>query len=144
MKHLLIILISILFLSSPVIGDNHKGETLYRWGECCDWVWKGFGDKEIQPKYQGDVENGKPNGLGIMISPVGESVEVKYKSKYPDQYPTKYIGSFKNGKKWNGKGYNTVGDYLVKYVSHTSSPQPTLYLHNKQIYVIYQVHLIHQ
>jgi len=34
MKHLLILL-SILLLSSPVIGDNHKGETLYRWGECC-------------------------------------------------------------------------------------------------------------
>ena len=30
MKNLLIIL-SILLLSSPVIGDNHKGETLYRW-----------------------------------------------------------------------------------------------------------------
>ena len=33
MKHLLIIL-SILLLSSPVIGDNHKGETLYGWGKC--------------------------------------------------------------------------------------------------------------
>jgi hypothetical protein len=28
-KHLLIILISILLLSSPLIGDNHKGETFY-------------------------------------------------------------------------------------------------------------------
>ena len=28
MKHI-IILLSILLLSSPVIGDNHKGETLY-------------------------------------------------------------------------------------------------------------------
>ena len=50
MKHLLII-ISFLLLSSPVIGDNHKGETLYGWGECCDYVWKGFGDKETHPKY---------------------------------------------------------------------------------------------
>ena len=33
MKHLLKIL-SILLLSSPVIGDNHKGETLYGWGKC--------------------------------------------------------------------------------------------------------------
>ena len=29
MKHLLILLISFLLLSSPVIGNNHKGETLY-------------------------------------------------------------------------------------------------------------------
>ena len=40
MKHLLIILISILLLSSPVIGDNHKGETLYMWGKYPDYVWK--------------------------------------------------------------------------------------------------------
>ena len=31
MKHLLILL-SLLLLFSPVIGDNHKGETLYMWG----------------------------------------------------------------------------------------------------------------
>ena len=70
MKHLLIIL-SFLLLSSPVIGDNHKGETLYGWGECCDWVWKGFGDKETHQKYTGDVKNGKPNGFGILIDPDG-------------------------------------------------------------------------
>ena len=37
MKHLLIIL-SFLLHSSPVIGDNHKGETLYGWGEYPDYV----------------------------------------------------------------------------------------------------------
>ena len=84
MKHLLIILISILLLSSPVIGDNHKGETLYRWGECCDWVWKGFGEKDTNPKYQGDVKNGKPDGLGYLIYPNGN----------------KYVGGWKDGKKW--------------------------------------------
>ena len=47
MRHILIILSILLLLSSPVIGNSHKGETLYGWGECCDWVWKGFGDKEI-------------------------------------------------------------------------------------------------
>ena len=59
MKHLLIILISILLLSSPVIGDNHKGETLYMWGKYPDYVWKGFGEKETHPKYEGDVEIGR-------------------------------------------------------------------------------------
>ena len=34
MKHSLLILISFLLLSSPVIGNSHKGETLYRWGDC--------------------------------------------------------------------------------------------------------------
>ena len=122
MKHLLILL-SFLLLSSPVIGQETlpvsggKGVTLYEWKTSSGKVWKYFGDNEIHTKYKGEVEKGVPNGLGIMISPVGESVEVKYKSKYPYQYPTKYIGSFKNGKKWNGKGYNIVGDYIVKYVN---------------------------
>ena len=68
MKHLLIILISILLLSSPVIGDNNKGKTLYVWGEYPDWKWVEFGNKETHPKYEGDVENGVPNGLGVLIS----------------------------------------------------------------------------
>ena len=71
MKHLLILLISILLLSSPVIGDNHKGETLYGWGNTLPYVWKGVGDKETHPKYEGDVENGVPNGLGVLISTNG-------------------------------------------------------------------------
>ena len=57
MKHLLILL-SILLLSSPVIGDNHKGETLYGWKTSSGFVWKGFGEKYTNPKYQGDVEDG--------------------------------------------------------------------------------------
>jgi len=92
MKHLLI-LISLLLLSSPVIGNNHKGETLYRWGERFDYKWRGFGDKETHPKYTGDVKNGKPNGLGYLIYHYGE----------------KYVGSWKNGKK-NGQGTNTWSD----------------------------------
>ena len=100
MKHSLIILISLLLLSSPVIGDSHKGETLYRWGECCkgEYKWMGFGDKDTQPKYQGQVKDGKPNGLGYLIFPDGD----------------KYVGSWKNGKR-NGKGTHTYS-YGRKYV----------------------------
>ena len=92
MKHLLI-LISILLLSSPVVGDNHKGETLYGWGQYTDYKWMGFGDKETQPKYQGQVKDGKPNGLGVMTYPDGE----------------KYVGEWKDGKK-NGQGTETFPD----------------------------------
>ena len=74
MKHLLI-LISILLLSSPVIGSSHKlyrfdssldsrsslsiinyGETLYGWGEYPDYIWKEYGDKETHPTYEGEVK----------------------------------------------------------------------------------------
>ena len=52
MRYILIIIISIL-LSSPVVGDNHKGETLYGWGEYPDYVWKGVGEKGTQHVYKG-------------------------------------------------------------------------------------------
>jgi len=91
-KHLLIIL-SILLLSSPVIGDNHKGETLYLWKTSSGDVWKGFGEKDINPEYKGDVENGKPNGQGIDTFPDG----------------SKYVGEWKNGKH-HGQGTYTFHD----------------------------------
>jgi len=80
MKHLLLILISFLLLSSPVIGNSHKGETLYWWEEPFN-KWKGFGDKETHPIYQGQVKDGKPDGLGIIIYPDGN----------------KYVGGWKDG-----------------------------------------------
>jgi len=92
MKHLLILLISILLLSSPVIGDNHKGETLYQWKTPSGIVWMGFGDKDIHPQYKGDVENGKPNGLGVFIN----------------TNKGKYVGEWKDGKK-QGQGTFTYG-----------------------------------
>ena len=100
MRDLLILLISILLLSSPVIGDNHKGETLYGWGNTLTYVWKSVGSKKLQPKYQGDVENGVPNGLGVLISTNG----------------WKYFGSWKNGEIWNGTEYDKDGNIIYRWV----------------------------
>ena len=104
MKHLLILL-SILLLSSPVIGDNHKGETLYFWETSSGLVWKGFGDKDIHPKYKGDVVSNKPNGLGILTYPWG----------------TKYVGEWKEGRFWNGIGYDK--NRKIKYMSVNEGKQ---------------------
>jgi len=91
MKHLLILL-SILLLSSPLFG-NPKGEhTLYRWETSSGIQWREFGDKDIHPQYKGDVENGKPNGLGVIIN----------------TNKGKYVGEWKDGKK-QGQGTFTYG-----------------------------------
>jgi hypothetical protein len=87
-----------------VIGDNHKGETLYGWGKCCnpkDYKWMGFGDKDTHPVYKGQVKDGKPNGLGVLNSTNG----------------WKYFGSWKNGEIWNGTGYDKNGNIFVKIVN---------------------------
>ena len=126
MKHLLI-LISIFLLSSPVIGDNHKGETLYGLGEClllpCDYQWIGFGDKDTQPKYQGQVKDGKPDGLGILTFTdgwkyVGEWKDGIYNGQGTRTYPWgKYVGEWKDGKGWNGTTYDKNGNTEDKWVT---------------------------
>ena len=126
MKHLLILL-SILLLSSPVIGNNHKGETLYLWrissGETKIKVWKGVGDKETHPKYEGDVENGVPNGLGILYYPDGTDTYLGDYGRrggvgtYIFSDGRKYVGEWKNGEKWNGTLYDKDGNIKYKWVN---------------------------
>ena len=100
MKHILILL-SILLLSSPLFG-NPKGEhTLYRWETSSGIQWRKFGDKDIHPQYKGDVENGKPNGLGVIIK----------------TNKGKYVGEWKDDKEWNGNEYNKDGKIISKYVT---------------------------
>ena len=103
MKHLLLIFISILLLSSPLFGDNHKGKTLYRWNNFPPYKWMGHGDKDTHPKYLGQVQDGKPNGLGILISP-NYSIVTKWK----------YVGGLKDGR-LNGQGTLTYSDGM-RYV----------------------------
>ena len=101
MKHLLIIL-SFLLLSSPVIGNSHKGETLYGWITSSSTLeWKGFGDKETHPIYKGDVENGKPSGLGVITFPDG----------------SKFVGEFKDDSFLNGTFYDKEGNIKSKMLN---------------------------
>jgi len=111
-KHILIIL-SFLLLSSPVIGNSHKGETLYGWGKFPFYTWKGFGDKDTNPIYKGNVENGEPNGQGTLIFPDGERYVGEWNSgsfngqgTYTFSNGGKYEGEFKYGER-NGQGKST-------------------------------------
>jgi len=88
MKHLLII-ISILLFSSPVIGQETG--VLYPYETSSDFVWKTFGNEKLQPKYEGEITNGKPDGFGFMTYPYGEK---------------SVVGEWKNGKEWNTKHTN--------------------------------------
>ena len=123
MKHLLI-LISILLLSFPVIGDNNKGETLYAWGEYIPFVWKGFGDKETHPKYTGDVKNGKPDGQGTETFPDGSKYIGEFKDgslngqgTYTFSGGGKFVGEFKDDNRWNGIRYDKNGNIIYKVVN---------------------------
>ena len=98
MKHLLILLISILLLSSPVIGEETG--VLYQYETSSGFVWKTFGDGKVQPKYKGEITNGKPNGFGILTYPYGEK---------------SVVGEWKNGKEWNTKHTKNDGTLIGKF-----------------------------
>ena len=99
LRHLIII-IPILLFSNTAIGNFQKVETLYVLGEYPDWKWVEIGDNKTQPKYQGQVKNEKPNGLGVLISTNG----------------WKYFGSWKNGEILNGTEYDIYGNIIYRWI----------------------------
>ena len=133
MKHILLILISFLLLSSPVIGNSHKGETLYRWGESGNYKWMKLGDKETHSVYQGQVKDGKPNGLGVIFDPngskyVGSWMNGEQNGQGTETFPNgeKYVGEYKDGKP-NGQGtFNSGGSkYVGEYKDGLPNGQGT-------------------
>ena len=64
MKHLLIILISILLLSSFLTSCDKNEETLYRWETSSGWEWKYYAQGTYTfsdgRKFKGKWKDGKP------------------------------------------------------------------------------------
>jgi len=120
MKHLLI-LISILLLSSPIFGNNHKAETLYQWGKFPNYKWVGFGDKEEHCVYKGQVKNGKPHGVGFL--------ECK-------EWRLKYIGEFKDGLK-HGQGKETTLNFYNKPIDKYEGSWEKGYREGKASFINY-------
>ena len=87
MKHLLIFL-SIFFLSTNLFSQETG--VLYLYKTSSGLVWKTIGDDKIQAKYNGAINEGKPEGIGNLTSPNGD----------------KFDGVWKDGKK-HGQGTYT-------------------------------------
>ena len=100
MKHLLIIILSFLLLSSSVIGQETG--VLYQYESSSGFVSKSFGDGKVQPKYKGEITNGKPNGFGVFTYPYGEK---------------SVVGEWKNGEIWNGTEYDKDGNIIYRWVN---------------------------
>ena len=101
MRNLIIFFIPLILFAYPLFADSHKRNILYGWETSNGVQLRKFGEKNVHPLYEGDAENGQPNGLGIMT--------------YPDV--RKYLGQWKDGKSWNGKSYHKNGTFILKVVN---------------------------
>ena len=132
MKHLLIIL-SVLLLSSPVIGQENS--LLYQYETSSGIKWKTFGDEKVQPKYEGEIKNGIPYGQGVFTYPDGRKYFGKWKDgkingrgTYTSPFRWQYVGQFKDGK-FHGQGIYTYPDgerYVGEFIDGIQDGQGTL------------------
>ena len=86
------------------------------------WFWDGDEKKDI--KYVGEIENGVPNGQGILTSPDGDRYEGDFKDGKKHGQGTftysgrfRYLGEWKDGKSWNGTSYDKNGIIILKVVN---------------------------
>ena len=101
MKHLLFIITFQLFTFNLYAQSSEIG-VLYQFKSSSGLVWKTFGQDKVQPKYEGEVSNGAPDGFGVL--------------SYPFSYGKSVVGEWKIGKEWFTEHYNKEGTLLGKYV----------------------------
>jgi len=97
-KHLFLIL-SIFLLTSPLFCQETG--VLYQYKISSGFVWKTFGKDKVQPKYEGEVSAGIPEGFGILSYPFTDGKSV--------------VGEWKDGKEWNTEHYSKEGIVLGKW-----------------------------
>ena len=111
--------------NKPVVKKKEKG-ILFRdsnsiWKKVGGKRWFKSGDEKTQGKYEGEIMNGVPDGIGTLTWSDGEKYEGEYKDGFPNGQGTmtfpdgdKYIGEHKDGE-YNGQGTYTYpnGDKYI-------------------------------
>ena len=122
MKTLFSILILTLFLSITNFANSKEDKILFGWKTSSGFLLKYFGDKNIHPQYKGEINDNKPNGLGIMTYPSGRRYLGEWKNGKRDGHGTstlisgmKYVGVYKDDKMWNVTKYDGEGKYLGEF-----------------------------
>ncbi len=79
---LLLIFLSIHFLSSPLLGQETG--ILFRHQTSTGIKWKTFGNEKIQPKYKGEIVDGTPHGFGFQTFKNGDKYFGEHKFGLPN------------------------------------------------------------
>ena len=96
-------MIFFLLLTFPLSAQSKETGVLYGWKTFQELQWMSFGIGKLQPKYIGEINNGEPDGLGILY--------------FPSTDGEKVVGTWKEGKQWNTKHHNKDGEVIGKYVN---------------------------
>ena len=117
--------VEVLVEKEPLVVVEKKGKGVFylskRNGK---WEWYKSGNEKNDGKYEGEVENGLPNGQGTTTWSNGEKFVGKFKNGEKHGQGTlitndgdKYVGEWKNGKEWNGVIYKKNGTILYNVVN---------------------------
>ena len=110
------------YADGVLLIDNKKEGVLFYRQEFGNLGWFTTGNEEKDYKYEGEIENGKPNGWGKFTYPSGSMHEGEYKEgKYHGQGTftfakgKKVVGEFKENKPWNVTEFDKDGNIIAKY-----------------------------
>ena len=98
MKNILLI-IFFFFFNSQIFSE--KTDVLFQYKSSFGFVWKKFGKGSVQPKYEGEVLDKKPDGFGVL--------------SYPFSHGKNIVGEWKKGEEWNTEHFNKEGIVLGKF-----------------------------
>jgi len=116
---------------SNIIGEYVEGVLkveiieegiLFTYKEDGKWIWLENGNAGDGGKYEGQIENGKPNGRGSLIYRNGTRYEGKFKDgrwdgrgtfSFPDG--EKWVGEFKDDAPWNINWYDKGGKIIATW-----------------------------
>ena len=105
--------LSCLLFSSALFAQQTG--ILFQWETSSGKIWKTFGEEAAQLKYEGEINNGEPEGLGVSsfhgTTFIGKWKEGKKHGlgTYTSSFGLRYTGEFKQGKR-DGKGTLTNPD----------------------------------
>ena len=113
MKNCNFILLSCFLFSSALFAQQTA--VLFQWETDSGKQWKTFGDEAVQLKYEGEIKNGKPDGLGVSTLH-GTTFFGNWKEgnkhgrgTYTSSFGLRYTGEFRHGRR-DGKGTLTTSD----------------------------------
>ena len=109
------ILLFIFIFTSGYFAQSKEISTLYQWETSSGMEWVPIGADERQPKYEGEIINEEPNGIGALTYPGGHKYEGDWKDGEQHGRGTftwsdgrKYTGIFRDGKPYGQGTYTNL------------------------------------